>query len=327
MMSKHPIISVIVPVYKAENTIEKCVNSILSQNLNDLEIILVEDGSPDRCGEICENLSQKNDRIRVFHKENGGAASARNLGIDNARGTYIAFVDSDDYIAPDMYDTLIKLIEEHNLPYIDSARITLKNNVLSNRVDTDTLKTVNGEEAIGHLLDWTGNCSLCTRLFRAEVFKDGFRIPVGKRVEDFIFCIRLFDRYGIDARYDHAFYYVVSHEGSVTQSGGGSIFLDALYYADEAEDLVLRKYPSLKEKATFFRFYCIGQLFINSKPNEYELYRDEYRRHSRYLKKHIVDILRNEYLSKLYKMVLLISCVNYRFPAMIYRNRVSSYGE
>lgn len=327
MMNEHPIVSVIVPVYKAENTLEKCVNSILSQNLTNLEIILVEDGSPDRSGEVCEDLARKDDRIRVLHKENGGAASARNMGIDNAKGSYIGFVDSDDYIAPDMYETLMKLLEDHNLPYIDSSKIILKNNVLSNHVDTDSLKTVNGEEAIGHLLDWTGNSSLCTRLFRAEVFKDGFRIPVGKRVEDFIFCIRLFDKYQIDATYDHAFYYVVSHEESVTQSGGGSIFLDALYYANEAEELVLRKYPSLKEKASFFRLYCIGQLFINSRQEEYELYRDEYRLQSRYLKKHIGDMLRNNYLSKLYKIVLLISCVNYRLPAIIYRNRVSSHGK
>ena len=103
----------IVPVYKVEMYLEKCVRSILLQSYNDLEVILVNDGSPDGCPAICDDFAAKDARVRVIHKENGGLISARNAGLDIASGEFIAFVDSDDYILPDMYEKMhAKLIEE-----------------------------------------------------------------------------------------------------------------------------------------------------------------------------------------------------------------------
>ena len=314
-----PLISVIVPVYKAESTLERCVKSILAQTVSDLELILVDDGSPDNSGALCDEIAKNDPRVRVFHKENGGAASARNLGVDNLRGEFVSFVDSDDYIAPDMYEKMLPVLREHVLPYLDSGRIIVKQNAAEQKMNSDTLSVISGEEAIGRLLDWSGNCSLCTHVFRAEVFRDGFRIPEGRRVEDFIFCIRLFDRFQQEAYYDHAFYYVVQHAGSVTQSGGGSIFLDALYYADEAETLVAEKYPALSEKCAFFRFYCIGQLLINAKPPEFRTGSEEIGRHVGYLWRHISAFLKNRYLSKKYKLILLTACIHRRLPSILYR--------
>lgn len=97
-----PLISVIVPVYKVEPYIHRCVDSILAQTYTNLEIILVDDGSPDRCGEICDEYAAKDDRIRVIHQENSGVSAARNAGLDHCTGDYIAFVDSDDYIENSM---------------------------------------------------------------------------------------------------------------------------------------------------------------------------------------------------------------------------------
>lgn len=318
-MTKQPLISVIVPVYKAEATLKRCVDSILAQTQSDLELLLVEDGSPDGSGALCDALAKQDERIRVFHKENGGAASARNMGIDHIRGRYVSFIDSDDYISPDMYARMLPLMEKHRLPYLDSTRILVKGERVEQKENTDQLSVISGEEAIGHLLDWTGNCSLCTHLFRADVFQDHFRIPEGRRVEDFIFCIRLFDRFQIEARFDHAFYYVVNHAGSVTQSGGGSIFLDALFYAEEAAQIVAKRYPALREKAAFFRYYCIGQLLINAKPQEFKTHAEEIKQQVSYLRRHKSDFMKNSFLAKKYKIMLLSACVNYRMPSMIYR--------
>ena len=105
------LISVIVPVYKVEQYLEKCVNSISVQTYSNLEIILVDDGSPDKCGDICDSLAKKDNRIKVIHKPNGGLSSARNAGIDIASGQYIGFVDSDDSIEPYMYEKLLGLIK------------------------------------------------------------------------------------------------------------------------------------------------------------------------------------------------------------------------
>ena len=107
-----PLISVIVPVYKAEPYLEKCVSSIRNQTYGNLEIILVNDGSPDNCGRMCDAFAQEDPRIRVFHKENGGQSSARNLGLDHMQGEYVAFVDSDDWIESDTLETAHKIIQK-----------------------------------------------------------------------------------------------------------------------------------------------------------------------------------------------------------------------
>ena len=106
-----PKISVIVLVYKAEKYLHRCVDSILSQTFTDFELILVNDGSPDNCGAICDEYAQKDNRVRVFHKENGGVSSARNLGLDNAKGEWITFVDSDDWLKPGCLEQLTNKLD------------------------------------------------------------------------------------------------------------------------------------------------------------------------------------------------------------------------
>ena len=108
------LISVIVPVYKVEKYLEKCIESVLKQTYTNLQIILVDDGSPDNCGKICDEYAKKDSRIEVIHKINGGLSDARNVGINRANGRYIGFVDSDDYIKEDMYEKLINLIKEYD---------------------------------------------------------------------------------------------------------------------------------------------------------------------------------------------------------------------
>lgn len=111
-MNSQPKISVIVPVYKTEGLLDRCVESIVGQTYKNLEIILVDDGSPDNCPAMCDGWAEKDSRIRVIHKENGGVSSARNAALDIATGDYIGFVDSDDWIEPEMYSSLIQKISE-----------------------------------------------------------------------------------------------------------------------------------------------------------------------------------------------------------------------
>ncbi len=113
-MKNNPLVSIIVPVYKVEEFLDECVNSILCQTYGNIEIILVDDGSPDNCPLICDNYVKVDQRVRVVHKKNGGLSSARNAGLDIARGTFIGFVDSDDFIEPNMIELLLKEFEESN---------------------------------------------------------------------------------------------------------------------------------------------------------------------------------------------------------------------
>lgn len=129
MENKRPTVSVIVPVYRAEEYLNRCVDSILAQTFTDFEVILVDDGSPDHCGEICDDYARRDPRVRVFHKENGGVSSARNVGLNHACGEWIAFVDADDWILPHYLeailvekDTDIIITNEFSIGFIDKQR-------------------------------------------------------------------------------------------------------------------------------------------------------------------------------------------------------------
>ena len=115
-----PLVSIIVPVYKVEKYLKRCVDSLINQTLRDIEIILVDDGSPDNSGEICDSLQEKDCRIKVIHKTNGGLSSARNAGIKIAQGQYIGFVDSDDDVALDMYEKMYSVAKRENVDFVMS---------------------------------------------------------------------------------------------------------------------------------------------------------------------------------------------------------------
>lgn len=110
MLEKQPLVCVVVPIYKTEKYISKCVDSILSQTYTNLEVVLVDDGSPDRCGAICDEYAARDSRVKVIHKENEGVSVARNAGIDAAKGEYVAFVDSDDYVMPSYIERLCNAV-------------------------------------------------------------------------------------------------------------------------------------------------------------------------------------------------------------------------
>ena len=125
MNSVDKLLSIIVPVYKAEKHLDRCVESILSQTYGNIELVLVDDGSPDACPAMCDSWAKRDWRVRVIHKKNNGASSARNAGLDMASGEYIGFVDADDFVEPDMYETLVKIALENNaaLVYEDGAPV------------------------------------------------------------------------------------------------------------------------------------------------------------------------------------------------------------
>lgn len=114
-METFSLISIIVPVYKVEKYLPKCIESILSQTYSSFELLLIDDGSPDRCGQICDEYARRDARIRVFHKENEGVSEARNCGLDNAKGDYVTFADSDDWLESDILETLYDLLNKYNV--------------------------------------------------------------------------------------------------------------------------------------------------------------------------------------------------------------------
>lgn len=151
LKAKEPLISVIVPIYNVEKYLQECVESICSQTYKNLEIILVDDGSTDNCGKICDELKERDSRIKVIHKKNAGQGLARNSGIEIARGEYLGFVDSDDLIFPQMYEYLMQGIVEKDAQISATARLQIKESDRLNHLEFDLSKyKVNYEVFSGH---------------------------------------------------------------------------------------------------------------------------------------------------------------------------------
>ena len=180
-------ISVIVPVYKVEEYITTCIDSIIAQTFGDLEIILVDDGSPDRCGEICEEYAKKDTRIKVIHKANGGLSDARNVGFEVSSGEYISFIDSDDYIHPTMLQKLYEACKKNDLKMAGCDFQYIFDNsdtVISG--STGITEVVSAEEFFLRIMDTHKFLEMTAwnKLYHRSLFASGVRYPKGKLFED-----------------------------------------------------------------------------------------------------------------------------------------------
>lgn len=186
------LVSVIVPVYKTEQYLEKCVDTILAQDYREIEIILVDDGSPDHSGILCDQLAKKDSRIQVIHKKNGGLSSSRNAGIAVAKGEYLCFVDSDDFISVDYISTMIQMVDQHNadLVKVDFIEVYTRDYSTVNPIQPEfVFESPDIEEAFLNLkID-----SACVFLYQRSLIGD-VRFPEGKTSEDIPFNFQIFQR-------------------------------------------------------------------------------------------------------------------------------------
>lgn len=176
-----PLISVIVPVYKVEKYIHKCVDSILSQTFTDFELFLVDDGSPDNCGKICDEYAEKDNRIIVIHKENGGLSDARNVAIDKANGDYLTFIDSDDYVSDNHLETLYNALIETNSDISISNITSFDDEEFDDNLykPTTEIKTLDGKGVFSTI----NRPNACAKLYKKTIYSD-IRFPVGRLYED-----------------------------------------------------------------------------------------------------------------------------------------------
>lgn len=216
-----PLISVIVPVYRVEEYLERCVKSILSQTYKNLEVILVDDGSPDQCPAICDACAEKDARVKVIHQENKGLSGARNAGIDAASGEYLAFVDSDDYVSPHFIEELYQLLQDTGCAIGQCRFSYVKGNGLVEEGDS-AFCIYRGESLMEQLYgpEEKATCFVVAwnKLYRAELFKEtGIRYPEGRIHEDEATTYRLFHEAKKLAFLDRALYgYYTENGGSIT---------------------------------------------------------------------------------------------------------------
>lgn len=243
-------ISIIIPVFNVQKWIDFCVQSIIKQTYPYLDIILVDDGSTDKSGLLCDEWALKDNRIRVIHKNNGGLSDARNVGLEMAKGEYITFIDSDDYVLPTFIEYLYDLISINNadMSVCQLINVDENNNVLSeggNSID----RVVKGNyNCMKEYLSGTAIDTVAWRkLYKKDLFTSGIRYPVGKYHEDVWTTYKLISRCNTIAIGSKALYAYRQRYGSIVNSSFSPKHLDAVYGAIQRQEFIDNNYPNLKD--------------------------------------------------------------------------------
>ena len=308
-------ISIIVPIYNSINCLERCVRSICAQTYGNLEILLVDDGSTDGTGELCERLALGDCRIRTYHKKNGGASSARNLGIGMASGVYLGFVDSDDYIEPDMYELMMKEVHERQRDIVQVSRDEVDEE--GHRLPDVCIPPrqtyfCSAEDFLKELLLHRGDCSFCTKLVKRELF-ERHKFPEGRLNEDFSLLVDMLQEVeGITILPKQCYHVVCRQESTTrrkTQDSFSRVFLDIVDNADLMQELVDKSYPGLHEHAVRFNLYQRLDYLLHVPVPQMTGGNAFYNNVKRYLRSHVGDTMGNPYLTRKNKIYLLFFTV------------------
>lgn len=215
---EQPLISIIVPVYKVEEYLDTCVESILGQTYRNIELILVDDGSPDRCPAMCDEWARKDARVKVIHKKNGGASAARNAGLKIAQGIYIGFADSDDFVAEDMYEILLEAIRKTGKKIASCASMFVNDELkCTPGVGKSDEKILRTDEAVTEILEGKiGNAVWC-KLFAREIFDD-IAFPEGEVNEEIPLVIPMLTKAQGMVHTGKELYFYRGREGSITNT-------------------------------------------------------------------------------------------------------------
>ena len=291
------LISVIVPVYNVEKYLARCVRSIRKQTYSNLEIILVDDGSPDACPRMCDQFALDDARIKVIHKPNGGLSDARNAGIDAASGAYIGFVDSDDYIHPEMYMGLWKSLKAEGA---DIAVCGMKKVFDDSGDITDqpenTVRVYSGREAVSNIFEaslYLQSVVAWNKLYRRELFDD-VRYPAGKIHEDEFTTYELFYKSDKVVYNTGIYYYYYQRADSIMGERKNSFSSDGLEAYEQMTDFFEKRGETYILQLIRYRYLCLLKKYaeeLRKKDHSehaemlWEKYKEVYRKSIRSIRK------------------------------------------
>ena len=310
------LVSVVVPVYKVEKYLRKCVDSIVNQSYQNLEIILVDDGSPDMCGKICDEYAQKDSRIKVVHKKNGGLSDARNEGIKNVNGDYLMFVDSDDYISKEYVKLMLDVAQETNgdiiigkTVHIDETGLCMKDNK-----EYPIEKEYTAQEAL-EVIFWQKefDTNACGKLYRSTCFKENF-FKKGILYEDFELIYKIIDKCQKIIFVSGAEYYYLHREDSIMSSRFDERKLILIEIAETILSFIEKKYPDIREAAirryVYSNFHLLGRALND---NDYTKEAEQMRKN---ILKYRREMIRSKKVNKKEKMAIVFLCMGNRFYKM-----------
>lgn len=299
-------ISVIVPIYNREKYLERCVTSIINQTYENLEIILVDDGSKDKSGEMSDLFAEKDHRIKVIHKENGGLSSARNAGIDIATGKYIAFIDGDDWIEKCMYQVLVDLAETQNADIVECKfqRVVDENEKFIQPIwEMFVLDKIDGAKAF---FDGTGKASIiaCNKIYHKRLFQS-LRFPEGLLNEDQWLIPKLYMLSERVVSINQKYYYYYQSPNSITRSPFSLKKLDALKAFEETRKMYEKEnlYDLVQWCDTTYSFLLIKYYNLSKRLEGGE---DICKKIKKYYNERMKEFLKNRHLNWKQKTLLIL---------------------
>ena len=256
------LISIVIPVYNVKKYLSKCIDSVISQTYSNIEIILVDDGSNDGCSEMCDKYKKNDNRVIVIHKENGGLSDARNVGIKIARGEYITFIDSDDFIEKNYIEYLYSLINENNsdLAICEYKYITEKNQILNKFDDNGCVNVFSRKEALIELCnEKMFSNSAWGKLYLTKCFCD-IEYPKGKLFEDIPTTYKLFAKCNSIVFGKKALYNYLYRNDAISKQKFSLNRLDSITFVEEMTNYINEQYPdsiSICKKRKFVEYVYV----------------------------------------------------------------------
>ena len=310
------LISIVVPVYNTEEYLVKCIESIINQTYKNLEIILINDGSSDKSGEICDYYALKDNRIRVVHKKNGGLSDARNTGIKFSRGKYIGLVDSDDYIDKFMYEKLYQRMIKDNsdLAICNFLQVDKKGNKIAHINDNLAIEDeiVSGKDILCYKINETIPTYwivAVNKLYKAELITE-IEFPYGKLHEDEFTVHKFFDKSKRVSCVKNALYYYVKHEGGIIGSKYSVKNLDGVEAClDRINYMVLHDYPLQAIRGAYFAYYSALDIAYKKSSVYDKEFKVRYNEIDKLYRKIFWKLIKNE-TNKLMKIRYAVNYIN-----------------
>ena len=324
-----PEISVVVPVYKIENYLSTCVDSILAQTFQDLEVILVDDGSPDCCGEICDSYAKRDERVRVIHQKNAGLSCARNAGATRSTGKYICFIDGDDYLLPEYCETLLALLKNSHCDFSACGVCRFHDGEAPHpQLQDGEPVTLSNVDYLKEQLYRRKEFGVWNRLYRRELFET-IRFFPGKIHEDVIFSADLAQLHGGAIVTDKQLYCYRQRSNSIVAEGKKRCSPDFVFAGDHLIKAAKESFPGLYDQclcyAVEYPWMFVDGIYVDRTFSENRAFLSQLRQ---FVREHFSEYRKlKEIASTIRKRMLLfsISPVLYGFNAYARLFRVYLY--